>query len=63
MILTSQYSALGEGAITTDFKRLAFDAAGLSKARTPDLLDAKREHYHKATATGEITVNDSVNFN
>jgi hypothetical protein len=58
MILTSQYSAIGEGAITTNFKRLAFDAAGLSEARTQDLLDAKREHCHKATATG-----DSVNFN
>jgi hypothetical protein len=43
---------LGEGAITTYFKHLRFDAAGSSGARTHDLLFAKREHYHKATTTG-----------
>jgi hypothetical protein len=45
VILTSECCALGEGAITTYFKRLGFDAAGPSGARTHDLLDAKREHY------------------
>jgi hypothetical protein len=45
-ILTSECRALGEGAITTYFKRLRFDAAGLSGAGTHDLPDAKREHYH-----------------
>jgi hypothetical protein len=45
-ILTSECRTLGEGAITTYFKRLRFDAAGTSGARTHDLLDAKREHYH-----------------
>jgi hypothetical protein len=52
VILTSECRALGEGAITTYFKRLGFDAAGTSGAQTHDLLDAKREHYHEATATG-----------
>jgi hypothetical protein len=47
VILTSECRAHGEGAITTYFKRLRFDAAGPSRARTRDLLDAKREHYHK----------------
>jgi hypothetical protein len=38
--------ALGEGAITTYYKRLSFDAAGTSGARTHDLPFAKQEHYH-----------------
>jgi hypothetical protein len=44
--LTSECYAFGEGAITTYFKRLTFDAAGPSGALTHDLSDAKREHYH-----------------
>jgi hypothetical protein len=36
-ILPSECRALGEGAITTYFKRLRFEAAGLSGARTHDL--------------------------
>jgi hypothetical protein len=44
--LTSECRALGKGAITTYFKRLTFDAAGPSGARTHDLPFAKREHYH-----------------
>jgi hypothetical protein len=39
-------SALGEGAITTYFKRLKFYAAGTNGARLHDLPGAKREHYH-----------------
>jgi hypothetical protein len=39
--LASECRALGEGAITTSFKRLRFDVA-----RTHDLPFAKREHYH-----------------
>jgi hypothetical protein len=54
--LTSECRALGEGAITTYFKRLRFDPAGPSGARTHDLPDTKREHYHKATATGKIRI-------
>jgi hypothetical protein len=46
VISTSECRAIGEGAITTYFKRLMFDAAGPSGARTHDLPDAKREHYH-----------------
>jgi hypothetical protein len=46
VILTSECRALGEEAITTYFKRLRFDADGLSRAQTHDLPDAKREHYH-----------------
>jgi hypothetical protein len=46
VILTSDCRALGEGAITTYFKRLRFDAAGTSGTRTHDLPFAKREHYH-----------------
>jgi hypothetical protein len=47
VILTFEYRALGEGAITTYFKGgLRFDAAGPSGARTHDLPFAKREHYH-----------------
>jgi hypothetical protein len=46
VILPSECRALGEGAITTYFKRLGFDAAGLSGARIHDLPFAKREHYH-----------------
>jgi hypothetical protein len=34
----------GEGAIA-----IRFDAAGLSRAQTHDLLDVKRERYHLAT--------------
>jgi hypothetical protein len=34
VILPSECHALGEGAITTYFKRLRFDAAGPSGART-----------------------------
>jgi hypothetical protein len=45
---------LGEGAITTCFKRVTFDTAGTSGARTHDLQFAKREHYHQATGTGNI---------
>jgi hypothetical protein len=48
VILPSECRALGEGAITTYFKRLGFDAAGPSGARIRklDLPFAKREHYH-----------------
>jgi hypothetical protein len=46
VILPSECRALGEEAITTYFKRLKFDAAGRSGARTHDLPFAKREHYH-----------------
>jgi hypothetical protein len=46
VILTSRRRALGEGAITTYFKRLRFDVAGPSGAQTHDLPGAKREHYH-----------------
>jgi hypothetical protein len=46
VILPSECRALGESAITTYFKRLRFDAAGPSGARTHDLQFAKREHYH-----------------
>jgi hypothetical protein len=35
-----------EGANTTYFKRLGFDAVGPSGAQTHDLPFAKREHYH-----------------
>jgi hypothetical protein len=52
VILTSECPALGKEAITTYFKRLKFDVAGPSGARTHDLPDAKLEHYHFATATG-----------
>jgi hypothetical protein len=45
-ILTSECRALGEGAITTYFKRLRFDAAGPSGARIHNLPFAEREHYH-----------------
>jgi hypothetical protein len=38
--------ALDEGVVTTYFKHLRFVAAGTSGARTHDLPDAKREHYH-----------------
>jgi hypothetical protein len=51
VILTSECRTLGEGAISTYFKRLRFDAAGTSGVRTHDLPNAKREHY-KVTATG-----------
>jgi hypothetical protein len=37
VILTSECRALGEGAITTYFKRLRFYAAGTSGDRTHDL--------------------------
>jgi hypothetical protein len=46
MILTSECRDRGKGAITNYFKRLKFDAAGPSGARTHDLPDAKRDHYH-----------------
>jgi hypothetical protein len=46
VILPSECRALGEEAITTYFKRLRFDAAGPSGARTHDLPITKREHYH-----------------
>jgi hypothetical protein len=46
VILTSEFRALGEGVITTYFKRLKFDTAGPSRAWTLDLPGAKREHYH-----------------
>jgi hypothetical protein len=45
VILPSECRALGEGAITTHIKRLRFDAARPSGARTHDLPFAKREHY------------------
>jgi hypothetical protein len=51
-ILTPECRAVGDGAITTYFKRLRFDAAGTSGAQTHDFLDAKREYYHLATTTG-----------
>jgi hypothetical protein len=44
VILPSECHALGEGAITTYFKRLRFD--GTSGARTHDLPLAKREHIY-----------------
>jgi hypothetical protein len=44
VFLTSEFRALGEGAITTYFKRLRFDAAGTSRARTHALPFAKQEH-------------------
>jgi hypothetical protein len=53
VILPSECRALGNGAITTYVKRLRFDVAGTSGAQTHDLPFAKREHYHKATATSE----------
>jgi hypothetical protein len=37
VILPSECPALDEGAITTYFKRLRFDAAGPSRAQTHDL--------------------------
>jgi hypothetical protein len=46
VILPSKYRALGEGAITTYFKRLRFDVAGPNGARTHNLPFAKREHDH-----------------
>ena len=46
VILPSKCYALGEWAITTDFKRLRFGAAGSSEARTYSVPFAKREHYH-----------------
>jgi hypothetical protein len=52
VILTSECRAFSEGAITTYFKRLGFDTATTSGARTRDLPKAKREHFHQATATG-----------
>jgi hypothetical protein len=45
VLLPSECRALDEGAITSYFKRLRFDAAGPSGARTHDLPFAKREHY------------------
>jgi hypothetical protein len=61
VILTFESRALCEETITTYFKRLGFDAAGVVKrndpgpsgTRTHDLPDAKRKHYHEATATGQ----------
>jgi hypothetical protein len=53
VILASECRALGEGAITTYFKRLRFDATGPSGARTHDLPFAKREYNHWATANGK----------
>jgi hypothetical protein len=41
VILPSECRALGEGAITTYFKRLRFDAASPSGVRTHDLPDAE----------------------
>jgi hypothetical protein len=46
VVLPSECRALGEGATTTYFKRLRFDVAGPSGARTHDLPFVKREHYH-----------------
>ena len=46
VILTSECLALGEGVIITYFKRLRFEAAGPSGARTHNLPFTKREHYH-----------------
>jgi hypothetical protein len=46
VILTFECCALGEGAITTYFKRFRLDEAVTSGARTHNLPDAKREHYH-----------------
>jgi hypothetical protein len=48
VILASKCRALGKRGITTYFNDL-----GLSGARTYCLSDAKRERYHKATATGK----------
>jgi hypothetical protein len=46
VILTSECHAHGKRAITTYFKRLKFEGAGMSRARIHYLPDAKREHYH-----------------
>ena len=46
VILSSKCCALSEEAITTYFKHLRFDVAGMSGAQTNDLLFAKREHNH-----------------
>jgi hypothetical protein len=46
VFLTSECQALGDEAVSTYFKRLRFDVAGWSGARTHDLPDAKQEHYH-----------------
>jgi hypothetical protein len=46
VILTSECHALGEVAITTYFKRLRFDAASPSRARTHDLPFDKSKHYY-----------------
>jgi hypothetical protein len=57
-ILTSECRAKERSLITIYFKRLRFGAAGPSGTRshdlgtrTHDLPDAKRDHYHYATAT------------
>jgi hypothetical protein len=55
VIFTSECRALGEGAITTYFKRLRFDAADSIGARTRDLPDAKREHLVKWS----LSINDN----
>jgi hypothetical protein len=52
VILTSDCHARAEEAITAYFKRLRFDEASTTRARTCDLPDAKQEHYHEATAAG-----------
>jgi hypothetical protein len=41
LVLTFECRALGEGTITTSFKRLRFDAADLNWTRTHDLPGAK----------------------
>jgi hypothetical protein len=56
VFLPIQCCALAEGSITSYFRRLRFDAAGPSEARTQDLQFAKREHYHWATTTSDIKI-------
>jgi hypothetical protein len=59
VILPSECRALGEGAITTYFKRLRFDAAGPSGARTHDLPFANEStttRLHYLTVYGIITL-------
>jgi hypothetical protein len=46
MILNYECHALGEGAITTYYEHLRFNAAGISGAQTYDIPDAKQKHYH-----------------
>jgi hypothetical protein len=51
VILTSEWRALGDGAITTYFKLLMLNVASTSGAVTHDLPNAKQEHNNLTTAT------------